>query len=291
MRSHELADDYYAIGAAINSFQELLKPADVPQACHFYKRLSDLVIKNGDFTLQTGEMMNHQCGSWFKYQRQAARCFKEAHWLRDESLTRYTKHKTDLLKKKEKLFREKNVSKWEIPAEQARDAVDVMDNAEQAFEMMLPQETKKVAYLAEESAFFSNQCFKEARRVVMQDYVVGRFHFVDMGEQMHRHIYELNLGWGQYLDFYTDLNNARKERDDKYIEDQYIGEEVIEPDEQHVPFADDLNGGALFDADAEDTGNLLGQLQEEIKQEEGDAQAEAMGDAVVEVKKSEIIEQ
>jgi hypothetical protein len=33
------------------------------------------------------------------------------------------------------------------------------------------------------------------------------------------------------LDFYTDLNNARKEKDDKYVEDSYIGEEVIEPDE------------------------------------------------------------
>jgi hypothetical protein len=86
------------------------------------------------------------------------------------------------MKKKEKLFREKNVSKWGIPADQAREAVDIMENAEAAFEMMLPEETKKVAYLSEESAYFSNQCYKESRRVVMSDYAIGRFHFVDMGE-------------------------------------------------------------------------------------------------------------
>jgi len=48
---------------------------------------------------------------------------------------------------------------------------------------------------------------------------------------MHRHIYEMNLSWGQMLDFYTDLNNARKEKDDKYTEENHIGEEIIEPDD------------------------------------------------------------
>jgi hypothetical protein len=109
--------------------------------------MADLVIKSGDFTLTSGEIMNHHLGSWFKYQKQSARCFKESNYLRAESLNRYTSDKTNLMKKKEKLFREKNVSKWGIPADQAREAVDIMENAEAAFEMMLPEETKKVTYL------------------------------------------------------------------------------------------------------------------------------------------------
>lgn len=118
--------------------------------------MSDLIIKNGDFVLETGELMNHQLGSWFKYQKCASRCFKESHWLRDESLTRYTQAKSGLMKRKEKLFKEKNVSKWEIPAEKAREAVDIMNDAEASFEMMLPAESKKVAYMGEESAYFTN---------------------------------------------------------------------------------------------------------------------------------------
>ena len=212
-------------------------------------------------------MMNNHLGSWFKYQQQSARCFKESHWLREESLTRYNQHKTDLLKKKERLFRAKNVSKWEIPAEKSREAVDVMDNAEDAFEMMLPADTKKVTYLQEESAFFTNQCYKEARRVIMQDYALGRWHFVDMGEQMHSYIHALNSQWGSYLDFYTDLNNARKERDEKYLEQQCIGEEIIEPDEESVPFVSDEFGDQKDEDrlwDNEDA-DLLGALREEIK--------------------------
>lgn len=101
----------------------------------------------------------------------------------------------------------------------------------------------------------------------MQDYAGGRFHFVDMGEQMHRHVYELNLAWGQFLDFYTDLNNARKERDDKYIEEAFIGEEIVEPDEnEDFNFVKGLGDEEEEDANA--GGDMLGGLKDEIAQEE-----------------------
>ena len=42
------------------------------------------------------------------------------------------------------------------------------------------------------------------------------------------------------LDFYTDLNNARKEKDDSYVEQNYIGEETVEPDEVPVGITTNL---------------------------------------------------
>jgi hypothetical protein len=57
---------------------------------------------------------------------------------------------------KEKLFKQKDVSKWEIKEEKFRKAQDTVNDKEAAFKMMLPKETKKVEYLAEESAYFTN---------------------------------------------------------------------------------------------------------------------------------------
>ena len=57
-RSHELADDYYGIGAEINHFAEMLSVAEIPQISNFYKRLGDMMMKNGDFVLHTGELTN-----------------------------------------------------------------------------------------------------------------------------------------------------------------------------------------------------------------------------------------
>jgi hypothetical protein len=58
------------------------------------------------------------------------------------------------------------------------------------------------------------------------------------------------------LDFYTDLNNARKERDDKYVEEQCIGEEIIEPDEKDNVEGNDLGMDEGGDYDLYDSGSI-----------------------------------
>jgi len=112
--------------------------------------------------------------------------------------------------------------------------MDTLNDAEQSFGYMLPNATKQVNYLGEESAFFTSQCYKETRRVTMINYTMAREHFIDMGEQVHKHIYDINLSWGQFLDFYSDLNNARKEHEDSFVERQSIGEELVAPDERPI---------------------------------------------------------
>ena len=103
-----------------------------------YRRLSDLIIRNGDFTLQSGELMNQQVAAWFKYQRQEARSYQEAHWLRDESVARYNAQRLDLNKRKEKLYRRKDVSEWGVPSDRLREALDNINDAEASFSLMLP---------------------------------------------------------------------------------------------------------------------------------------------------------
>lgn len=152
-------------------------------------------------------------------------------------MARYNAQRIDLNKRKERLFRRKDVTEWGCGSDQLRDAMDSLNDAERAFQFMLPNATKQVNYLSEESAFFTSQCYKEARRVTMINYTMAREHFIDMGEQVHKHIYDINLAWGQFLDFYSDLNNARKANEDSFVDRQYIGEELQEPDEK--PLAND----------------------------------------------------
>ena len=170
--------------------------------------------------------------AWFKYLRQEAKSYEEAHWLREESLSRYNAQRIDLNRRKEKLFRRKDVTEWGCNSDQLRSAMDTLNDAERAFGYMLPGASKQVSYLSEESAFFTSQCYKETRRTTMINYTMAREHFIDMGEQVHKHIYDINLAWGQFLDFYSDLNNARKAHEDTFVETSCIGEEIPEPDER-----------------------------------------------------------
>jgi hypothetical protein len=104
--------------------------------------------------------------------------------LRNESISRFNMQRVDLLKRKEKLFRRKEVSEWGCPPEKLSEAMDSLGDAESAFQYMLPNATQQVNYLQEESNFFSTQTWKESRRTVMMDYALAREAFVDVGEQI-----------------------------------------------------------------------------------------------------------
>lgn len=63
----------------------------------------------------------------------------------------------------------------------------------------------------------------------MNDYDLARENFVNMGEMMMRLIYQMNIGWQEFLGFYTGLNVKRKEYDEKFVEQKGIGEEIEDP--------------------------------------------------------------
>jgi len=62
------------------------------------------------------------------------------------------------------------------------------------------------------------------------------------------------------LDFYSDMNNARKEYDDKYVERTFIGEELDEPDADGNMFREEnIEENKEGDAN-ESTTNILAEL-------------------------------
>ena len=117
IKSHEIADDYYAVATQIQTLGDLLKPTEIPQISYFYKRLQELVSQNGDFILQSGELMNNNLNGWFKYHREESKSFKEAFYLRNESKIIYQKWKKELDMEKERLFKSQDFGQWKTRPE------------------------------------------------------------------------------------------------------------------------------------------------------------------------------
>jgi len=149
-----------------------------------------------------------------------------------------------LMKTKEKLFRKQDVALWSVPSESIAQAERVKTDPVEAYKFILPDTTNEVEGLKEEAEFFTNQVFKEMKRVVMMDYDLARENFVDMGEMMLRLIYQMNIGWQEFLSFYTGLNVQRKQFDEKYQEEKGIGEEIPDGD---LSFSDDEYNQPLND--------------------------------------------
>lgn len=60
----------------------------------------------------------------------------------------------------------------------------------------------------------------------MLDYFSSRENFLDVGEQYTNHMSTNLKEWQKFNAFYSDINNARKSKDEDYKRDQFIGEEL-----------------------------------------------------------------
>ena len=50
-KSHDLADEFFALGSELSRFAGVLNLTEVPQISHIYDKLATIVLKNGDFIL------------------------------------------------------------------------------------------------------------------------------------------------------------------------------------------------------------------------------------------------
>lgn len=50
----------------------------------------------------------------------------------------------------------------------------------------------------------------------MLDYLSSRENFLEVGEQYSKHMQKNLKDWHQFILFYSDINNARKQKDEEY---------------------------------------------------------------------------
>ena len=84
----------------------------------------------------------------------------------------------------------------------------------------------------------------------MLDYFASRENFLEVGEQYVNHMGKNLKQWHQFILFYSDINNARKEKDEQYKREQYVGEEL-----DWKMLADNLT---MFESQMEDLKDLRG---------------------------------
>ena len=227
--SKTLAHQYFGLSTELDNLQKLvLKHTEIPQFSNLYQRMSDLIRMTGELSVHQGFMINDTLNSQFKYQREQGRTsFMEAHLLVLGSDFKYEKQRKMLDGDKFKLFKKQDYEQWQIqdPA-LIKEVYKVRGNYEESKQYMLPERTQRLTEMQDECQYFKQQLFNEVRRTIMLDYMSSRENFNDVGEQYTNHL-NLNMKeWQKFISFYSDLNNARKEKDDEYKRDQFIGEEL-----------------------------------------------------------------
>lgn len=197
-------------------------------------------------------MVNDALNAQFKYQREQGRTsFQEAFLLVQGSEFKFQRAQKILEQEKYRLFKKQDYESWQVqdPA-LIKELYKVRNNYEEAKHLMLPQRTQQVQELLDESQYFKQQLFNEVRRIIMLDYFASRENFLEVGEQYVNHMGKNLKQWHQFILFYSDINNARKEKDEQYKREQYVGEEL-----DWKMLADNLT---MFESQMEDLKDLRG---------------------------------
>lgn len=252
-QAKKLAHQYFGLSTELDNLQKLiLKKTEIPQFSNLYQRISDLVRMTGELSIHQGFMVNDALNAQFKYQREQGRTsFQEAFLLVQGSEFKFQRAQKILEQEKYRLFKKQDYESWQVqdPA-LIKELYKVRNNYEEAKHLMLPQRTQQVQELLDESQYFKQQLFNEVRRIIMLDYFASRENFLEVGEQYVNHMGKNLKQWHQFILFYSDINNARKEKDEQYKREQYVGEEL-----DWKMLADNLT---MFESQMEDLKDLRG---------------------------------
>ena len=118
-----------------------------------------MITGSGNYIAQQGELVEKFFGQHMKYHLKEHETFREIQSFREVIKNQFIKVDRNLIEKKEKLFKQKDLYKWggfsdNLELQKLQD--ELVQNKEKAFQYMLPKETREVEIKKEELGFLTN---------------------------------------------------------------------------------------------------------------------------------------
>lgn len=160
-KSKALASTMFAMHKFIEQLSELNRMTRCQDQHEMYAWLSKMITGTGNFIAQQGELFKSFLGSHMKYHLLEHESFREVLKYRDEYKKDFDKQQRNLLDRKEKLFRSKELNRWGYQGEGGvREIESKLDklqrNKEAAFTYMLQNESRDLEVNRENLSFLSN---------------------------------------------------------------------------------------------------------------------------------------
>ena len=142
-----------------------------------------------------------------KYHLLEHESFREILKQREEIKNTFIKSEKSLIDKKERLFKNRDFSKWGYTG--AMTDLDKLsdkfaNNKDAAFTYMLQKETKDLELQREELSFYSNQCLDETRRVGKDNGKLLIDHFIQMSQTQCSYINQTHVMWADFLSHFQE---------------------------------------------------------------------------------------
>lgn len=163
-----------------------------------YSTLGDAIGKWADFEQDMSLLAQDYLQGFFELKVREATALKELWAERDRYLSAFEKAESRLKSKKERLWTQRDVSKWEL-ADLSIDLHTIMTDFSEAQNRMLPAETAEVEKIQQLFGYFNSQVQSESLRVLAYSTQVAGVHFGRLAGECDQRLLGLSQDWRDFF--------------------------------------------------------------------------------------------
>ena len=146
-------------------YDKSVKNKELEDTSETYNILCNVMKTCSEFEKNQATILNFNVRDYFKYMKNESHSIKELLNLVHTQKNLYKKTFDKLYSTKEHLFRQQDLSQWQLSPEDLSNKLNLIQNKELAFAKMLPNDTKKVNMFKEFYGCFLNSMINEYKRI------------------------------------------------------------------------------------------------------------------------------
>lgn len=191
-KQKELSCIYKSIGDNMTHLEELYEKLGSQSNAYVQFKLSTCFLEQAKFQKDLGLLTEEMNSKWLQYNVKEASSMRVLNKNKEALKSQVAKFSKLLLDKKERLFKQKDVTKWggEDSVQLERQKEQLLQNKELAFEQMLLLESHALTDKQQELHFYENQCASELKRMLKQNAGLHLEHYTQKSADMCRLISE-----------------------------------------------------------------------------------------------------
>lgn len=220
--TRKLADQLFEVsktcdelGLWARQFSKVYKLSDDMNFSKLYEDIEIMFNRWSNVQKDTASIVAKNLALFHSFPMEHLQSLKNLEAAKMQHQATYEKAAYALDKKKERAFKSRDLSKWEMKASDMARSKELIDNKKEAYKAMFFVETDQLRQLRDTYRYFINQTYREIRRTNRYDMIDTHVNYIKMWDRIKNTLYEDLQIWTDFEMKYKE-ETFPPERDDIY---------------------------------------------------------------------------
>jgi len=204
---YSLAECYAGLYSSATNFNKTTEAGKNLHLEDIYLTMNNMMVSWAQHMTNQNENIQKHFTHFYKYTQYENEAFKEVLEVRTKTGLDYLQRKKELFAKKERLFQQKDVTRWELSSK-AKDIPkdDLLKDKQLAFDMMLSKETAALHELRTTFGYYNAMSYSELDQALREKCRQYAKNFHEFGLEQADIMNQVQTKWAEFLVHFMDSN-------------------------------------------------------------------------------------